>query len=62
MEKAPFKLTEELADVMGGRFSSYFADYVKLVAQSLIVARRHCDAICTMIEIMQYHSNFPAFK
>ncbi len=62
MEKAPFKLTEELAEVMGGRFSAFFVDYAKLCTQALLVARRHCDAICTMMEIMQYHSNFPAFK
>lgn len=62
MEKAPYKLTEELVDVMGGPTSPAFDDFVKFCAEALISARQHADDICTLMEIMSYRSNYPAFK
>ena len=43
MEKAPWKLTEEWVDVMGGRSSEYFREYKKLCVEALKV-RRVCHA------------------
>jgi phosphatidylinositol 4-kinase len=62
IEKAPFKLTEEMAGVMGGRFSKDFLEYTRQCTQALLVCRQHADTICTMLEIMSYNSFFPCFK
>jgi phosphatidylinositol kinase/protein kinase (PI-3 family) len=62
MEKAPWKLTKEMVEVMGGKKSDHFALYVKLCTQALIEARNHSEAVVTMMEIMLYKSSFPAFR
>eukprot|EP01034_Spumella_vulgaris_P028358 gene28358-35197_t len=62
MEKAPWKLTREMAQVMGGPSSPEFAEYVKMCVQALLVARKHAAQVVAMMEIMMFHSNYPAFK
>lgn len=62
LEKAPWKLTQEMADVMSGLNSAYFAEYKKLCAKAFISARKHADKFCTLFEIMAHESNYPAFK
>ena len=62
MEKAPWKLNKELASVMGGHSSALFEDYRKRCIQALTIARRHAREVTILMEIMQYHSNYPAFR
>ncbi len=62
MEKAPWKLTKELVDVMGGLDSPYFEDYVARCTSALIEARKHADEVATLMEIMAFHSSYPAFR
>jgi phosphatidylinositol kinase/protein kinase (PI-3 family) len=62
MEKAPFKLNEELVEVMGGRDSAYFSDYRQLCIDAMIAARKNSDELVTMMEIMFFQSNYPAFR
>lgn len=62
METAPFKLTEELAGVMGGPESSEFEEYVSLCTRAFIVARKHAHAVSRMMEIMAHRSQYPSFK
>lgn len=62
MEKSPWKLTEEMVDVVGGRDSAYFREYTELCVQALQVARTHAEPITLLMEIMSHRSNFPAFK
>ena len=62
MEKAPWKLNKELASVMGGKTSTIFEDYRKRCIQALTVARRHAREVTVLMEVMQAHSNYPAFK
>ena len=62
MEKAPWKLNKELAEVMGGKTSDYDVEYRRRCIQALTVARRHAKEVTLLMEVMQYHSNYPAFK
>jgi len=62
MERAPFKLTEEMSDVMGGRFSADFVEYARLCTQAMKIIRKNVDAISLLMEIMQVNSNFPCFR
>jgi hypothetical protein len=55
-------LTVEMADVMGGRQSRYFQKYLDLCAAAFRVARRHGAKVARMMEIMQFKSNYPAFR
>ncbi len=61
MEKAPWKLTKEMAEVMGPRTSPDFVEYTRQCTAALIVARKHAKQAVTMMEIMMHHSNYPAF-
>lgn len=62
METAPWKLNAEFVDVMGGYTSPLFQDYKQRCVQAFTVARRHANSVSTLIEIMQAHSNYPAFR
>lgn len=62
MEKAPWKITEEMVEVMGGRKSEVYDTYLQLCGQCLSALRKHTDALCSMMEIMAYESNYPAFR
>jgi phosphatidylinositol 4-kinase len=62
LEKAPFKLTQEIVDVMLGMDSVHYAEYKKLCIQAFISSRKHADKLCKLFEIMSYNSNYTAFK
>jgi phosphatidylinositol 4-kinase len=62
MEKAPFKLTIEMLDVIGGKKSPQFSEYVKLCTHCLMIARENVDDVITLFEIMSYESLFPSFR
>lgn len=62
METAPWKLNKDLADVMGGIHSDHYADYRNRCVQAFLLARKHARQIMTLMEIMQFQSNFPCFR
>jgi phosphatidylinositol 4-kinase len=62
MEKAPWKLNRELAEVMGGKHSEYCQEYRRRCIQALTVARKHAHEVILLMGIMQFNSNYPAFK
>lgn len=62
MEKAPWKFTIELVDVMGGKGSRYYNRYMQLCSDALRVARKHAAKVVSMMEILSYMSNYPAFR
>jgi len=62
MEKAPWKLTKEMADVMGGVKSADFIEYQRQCTQALLVARRHAKQVKSLMEMMSHHSSYPAFQ
>jgi len=52
-EKAPFKLTEEYIEVMGGDKSKHFQDYCRLCVQGFIALRKHYEKILLLVEMTQ---------
>ena len=62
METCPFKLTEEMVDVMGGTSSEHFKEFKRQCVQNFIVARQHAEQVCVLIEVMTANSNYPAFQ
>lgn len=61
VENAPFKLTKEMVDVMGGEHNIAFEDYHKKLLQAFMVCRRHAAPVQALIEIMQHQSHLPCF-
>lgn len=47
---------------MGGLNGAAFVHYKKLCCDCLLEARKHVDEIIVMIEVMTFHSQYPAFK
>lgn len=62
MEKAPWKLNKEMVSVMGGRNSKWFDSYRERCTQAFMTARKHAKEVTRLMEIMQYQSNYPAFR
>lgn len=62
METCPFKLTEEMVDVMGGPSSPHFALYKKLCADAYVIATAHADTLCDLVDAMSSQSPYPCFQ
>lgn len=62
-ESAPFKLTEEYVEVMGGSSSKLFQTYKKLCLRAFLAVRRHKQRILPLIEMMlRSHPDLPCFR
>ncbi|CEG46406.1 Phosphatidylinositol kinase (PIK-G2) [Plasmopara halstedii] len=61
LETAPFKLTGEMVDAMGGTQSDYFKAYVIFLIQGFLALQQHADTILMMIAIMSQESSCPCF-
>lgn len=61
-EQAPFKLTSEHIDVMGGQRSRYFIRFKKLMAQGFLALRQHKYKILQLMEIMMQTTPLPCFS
>jgi len=62
MERAPFKLTEEYVEVMGGANSEVYQEFKRLFVEGLVEARNKCQIALGLVEIMMYQSNYPCFS
>jgi len=62
MERAPFKLTKDYIDVMGGPYSEGFKEFQKLFVDGLKSARSNSLSALGLVEIMMYKSNYPCFS
>jgi len=62
MERAEFKVTSEMVEVIGGLESQNWRDYISMMADGLKAARHHKDTLISLVEIMGYKSNFPCFQ
>ena len=73
MEKAPWKLTKELVELLvveeldpndntSFMTAPLFIYFKSLVTQCLISARKHANEVSTLMRIMSYHSAYPAFR
>lgn len=61
-ERAPFKLTKDYIDVMGGTNSSCFAEFKRLFVAGFEAARANAQIALGLVEIMMYKSNYPCFS
>jgi phosphatidylinositol kinase/protein kinase (PI-3 family) len=62
MEKAPFKLTEEFVQVLGGRYTPEFTKFARLLRKGFVCARKHAKEVITLMEIMLHESTYPCFR
>ncbi|KAH8805685.1 phosphatidylinositol 4-kinase-like protein PIK1 [Xylogone sp. PMI_703] len=61
-EAAPFKLTQEYVDVLGGPTSQAFEEYKKLCKQAFQALRRSADNLIDLVNMMGQRSNMPCFS
>jgi len=61
-ERAPWKITSEMIEIIGGKGSPMWEEYVKLMADGLIAVRKQSETLLTLIEITGYRSMFPCFR
>lgn len=61
-EAAPFKLTLEYVDVLGGVQSRYFKLFQDLCKACFLSLRRNCVQLINLVEMMQKDSSLPCFK
>jgi len=61
VECSAFKLTEEYIDVLDGRGSAAYKTYCQACIDAMLRAHDNAETICTMVEIVGTHSNFPCF-
>ncbi|KAK2466904.1 hypothetical protein APHAL10511_001162 [Amanita phalloides] len=60
-EAAPFKFPFEYLEVLGGTGSAHYLEFRRLFREGFEAARKHCDRIITMVELMQKDSTLPCF-
>ncbi|RDB21050.1 Phosphatidylinositol 4-kinase PIK1alpha [Hypsizygus marmoreus] len=60
-EAAPFKLPPEYIEVLGGVDGAPFLEFRRLFREGFEAARKHCDRIITLVELMQKDSTLPCF-
>ncbi|ANZ74780.1 BA75_00675T0 [Komagataella pastoris] len=61
-EAAPFKLTLEYVDVLGGLDGEYFQVFKQSTKEAFKSLRRNAESLITMVELMQRDSTLPCFK
>ena len=61
-ERAPFKLTKDYVEVMGGLNSDCFKEFRRLFVQGFLEARKNSLIALGLVEIMMYKSNYPCFS
>ena len=63
-EKAPFKLTEEVIEAIGGINSKYFLYFRKLMSKGIIAISKHYEKIMILVEMMYcgYGKELECFK
>lgn len=61
-EMAPFKLSQEYIDVLGGMDSDLFGRYQVLMKKAFKALRKYGDNILLLVEMMSKNSNLPCFQ
>jgi len=51
-ETAPFKLTAELVEVLGGNHSHLFAEYRELLKHGMMALQEHAEKVIIIVEMM----------
>lgn len=57
----PFKLTEDMIEVMGGLASPHFSEFVTLFCCGFLALQAHADTFLTIVEITCQGSSFKCF-
>lgn len=52
LENAPFKLTQEMVEVLGGIRSKKFKQFQTLMREGFLALLEHSDKIITLVEMM----------
>ena len=52
LERAPFKLTTEMVEVLGGTNSKKFKQFQSLMREGFVALLEHSDKIITLVEMM----------
>jgi len=60
-QSTPFKLTDEMLEVMGGLGSPLFSEFVTLFCCGFLALQAHADTFLTVVEITCRGSNFHCF-
>jgi phosphatidylinositol 4-kinase len=60
-EAAPFKLTQEYVDVLGGLTSPAFEDFKTLSKQAFQALRKHAERFIMLVDMMGKQSKMPCF-
>jgi len=58
----PFKLTEDMINVMGGLTSPLFSEFVTLFCCGFLAIQSHSGTFLTVVEIMCRDSTFKCFE
>jgi len=61
-ELAPFKLTQEYVDVIGGQGSERFLQFRQLCKQSFQALRKRSDVLVDLVEMMGRESRMPCYS
>ena len=51
-ELAPFKLTEEMVEILGGITSKKFREYRELMKLGFLAIQEHADKVVKLVEMM----------
>lgn len=61
-EWSPFKLTQELVEVMGGESSDMFKYFRILLLKGMLAARKHNERIISLVEVMSSGCKLACFR
>jgi hypothetical protein len=62
VETAPFKLTEEMVELLGGLDSPLFGEFVTAFTKGFIALQANCENIMSAITVLSHSSSFPCFQ
>lgn len=62
LESAPFKLTEEMVEVLGGLDSPLFGEFLTAFTKGFIALQSNAENIVSALQILSYNSSYPCFQ
>ncbi|KAJ3413057.1 Phosphatidylinositol 4-kinase pik1alpha (PI4-kinase)(PtdIns-4-kinase) [Chytridiales sp. JEL 0842] len=60
-EQAPFKLSQDFINILGGTDSHIFQEFRILCQEAFLAVRKRWDVIVALVEVMEDKSTFPCF-
>ncbi len=62
IETAPFKLTLEMVELIGGKDSENYQYFVELCVQGSVAMRKNAETVMTLVDVMSFKSTLPCFQ